>query len=325
MIFDAVSGNETIKNYLSRLIQTAQVPQSLLFAGPEGAGKSYFAETFAKKLLGTDKNQHSDIHHYRPEGKTGMHSIQSMRDFSEVVYMAPFEGKKKIFIIHEAHRMLTFSANALLKTFEEPAVDSVIILLTEAPERLLPTVLSRCQTIRFQLPVDKECLNTKMAHHPLAQKLLDVLAKGTIRSYPYIVELAKDFSSSIEDALKEQEEVLQKQFAATFSDTPTAYQKQMIEREVEGVIFMKKALDVKILFEAFLSWHRDLQLLHVSGNPMYLMHHNFKSELFQALERKEMLPIEKIEKAVSEAILSIERSTSLNIAIENFFLKFLVF
>jgi len=178
--FEHIIGNDGVKKYLSRLIEKGNIPQSLLFSGPKGIGKSLFAETFAKLIISTNNSNHPDIHHHHPEGKTGMHTIQSMREFSKTVYLAPFQGKKKIFIIHDAHRMLTYSANALLKTFEEPALDAVIILISHAAEQLLPTVLSRCQTVRFQpisgaVQIDEKndhphlsgCVSLPQCFHPI--------------------------------------------------------------------------------------------------------------------------------------------------------------
>jgi DNA polymerase-3 subunit delta' len=133
--FDDIIGNDQIKNYLAGMVEKRMIAQSLLFAGPDGIGKSLFAQSFAKLIVGAKNPSHPDIYHYHTEGKIGMHSIQSMRQFSEEVYLGPYEAKKKVFIIHDAHRMLTYSANALLKTFEEPAPKQVAFFLF--PTRLL--------------------------------------------------------------------------------------------------------------------------------------------------------------------------------------------
>lgn len=136
---------------LTQILKSGQVPHALLFAGPKGGGKKKAAFTFATTLLSTKKNpeKHPDIHHYYPEGKTGMHPVSAIRRLSQDAALAPFEGKWKIFIVHEAEKMLPTSSNALLKTLEEPSANTLIILISNHPDRLLPTVLSRCQTIEF--------------------------------------------------------------------------------------------------------------------------------------------------------------------------------
>ncbi len=73
-----------------------------------------------------------------------------MRQLSEEIYLPPYEANWKVFIIHDADRMLSYSANALLKTFEEPPPRTLIILLSRSQASLLPTIVSRCYTLHFQ-------------------------------------------------------------------------------------------------------------------------------------------------------------------------------
>lgn len=92
---------------------------------------------------------HPDIHIYLPEGKSSLHTMASMQKMIAEMALPPFEAGAKIFILMEAEKMLTQSANALLKTLEEPNPDSYFFLLTEYPDRLLPTILSRLQPITY--------------------------------------------------------------------------------------------------------------------------------------------------------------------------------
>lgn len=160
--FEKIIGNEQVKKHLSHILENGAIANSMLFAGKDGIGKSLFAHALAHAMLCHPKNDpqgrhkhkilsgnHPDIRVYRPEGKVGMHSIDSIRQLTHEVYQPPHEGAKKFFIIHDAERMLPYSANALLKTFEEPILSSIIILLSSSPETLLPTIISRCRLIRF--------------------------------------------------------------------------------------------------------------------------------------------------------------------------------
>src|SRR5207244_2098356 len=99
------------------------------------------------------------------------------------------------FIIHEADRMLPYSSNALLKTFEEPPLDSVIILLTNALETILPTIRSRCRLVNFQTDKnEQESLTCKPVH----QLLLQALAKGGKINYLEIKQLAQELEMLLE-------------------------------------------------------------------------------------------------------------------------------
>ncbi len=135
---------------LDLMLQQERVPTTLLFVGGEQHLSDFITrlmgETHAKKIAA---NNHPDIHTYRPEGKSGMHPIASIRRLLDEVYLPPFEGPCKVFILHDAERMLPSSSNALLKTLEELLEDTFFILLSREPESLLPTIRSRCRTLQF--------------------------------------------------------------------------------------------------------------------------------------------------------------------------------
>ncbi|MBF5058662.1 hypothetical protein [Candidatus Neptunochlamydia vexilliferae] len=88
------------------------------------------------------------MYQHRRAGKKG--PIEAIRTLIEEANLPPFESERKVFIIHEADRMLPSSSNALLKTLEEPPSFVTIILISAHPEALLPTITSRC----FQVPSD---------------------------------------------------------------------------------------------------------------------------------------------------------------------------
>ncbi len=138
---------------LQQILQSGKIPHALLLTGPENSAKKEAALHFALTLLRTQKKaeNHPDLHQYFPEGKISLHPIESIRNLAHEVSLAPFEAPYKLFILHEAEKMLPTSSNALLKTLEEPASHTIILLLTAYSDRLLPTITSRCQTIDFPL------------------------------------------------------------------------------------------------------------------------------------------------------------------------------
>ncbi len=317
-MFENIVGNDHIKRYLERMVVNKTIGNSLLFAGPEGIGKSLFAEEIAKQLLGKETiAHHPDYHIYRPEGKTGMHSIQSMREFSEEVYMAPFEGKWKVFVIRDADRMLTYSANALLKTFEEPAPHSLIILLSSSPESLLPTILSRCRVVRFQAVARRK---EGEARDPIREKVLDILAKGKATQYYQLTGAAREISDLVEESKKQEEEQLREAWKKEFQEM-SAVQREAVEKDVEGAVAMRLSHHAQIIFEVILGWYRDMQLFQINGNRDYLIHQDRKMENEQALQRGLFQPLESVQKAVADAQLSLDRSTALNIVLERLLLQ----
>lgn len=315
-MFESIPGHDRIKKYLSRMIEKGEVPHAFLFCGPADSPKALAADIFAKLIVGTASECHPDIHHYYPEGKIGLHTIQSMREFSAEVYLAPFQAKRKVFILHEVHRMQPYSANALLKTFEEPADDTVIILISDAMTQLLPTILSRCQTVRFQ---SVETMTS--ASNPLVESLLNFLSSDTHQSYPQIQQFSKAASENIDAQMKEITTEQTDKLLAAFSDKPSAALMEKIEKEVEGEVAMRKNGEARALFTAIFSWFRDLELLQVQGNAKLLINQGYQTQLKKSLEERLYIPLEKVEVALSEAIISMERSTSMAICIETLLLK----
>ncbi|MEQ1765090.1 MAG: DNA polymerase III subunit delta', partial [Pyrinomonadaceae bacterium] len=155
----------------------SRVPHSMLFAGPEGVGKKLFAFELAKILLcktggcGTcsictrigvfnipkpEKGEDCDVVFLSDHPDVGMVvpykrnlRVGAIRELEREAHFRPFEADKRIFIINDADKMNDSSANALLKTLEEPPATTYLILVTSRPDALLQTIRSRCQNIRF--------------------------------------------------------------------------------------------------------------------------------------------------------------------------------
>lgn len=350
--FSSLIGNQRIQQFLYQAIQTQAIHHSLLFSGPEGVGKSLFARAFAQELLfpGETKSCHPDLRIYSPEGKTGMHSLDAIRQFSEEVYMAPFSAKWKLFIFQEADRMMTYGANALLKTLEEPAEHSRIILITHKPHALLPTIRSRCQTVLFESLtqedvaywLQKERSKTEEEARqiaPLAQgslsraewlihdskrdlrkRVLDLLNRYPSPHYAEIYSFVTYFSKSVEEWKKEKEVEVRKSLMKEDSSL-TAVQKDQIEKEVEGKVAIYMQREAQILFEIVAYWYRDLHLIYCRGNGSYLIHSDAKEQLDQRLQRGSIPSLERIEKILGKLQLLLDRSTSLVTCAESLFLQ----
>jgi DNA polymerase III subunit delta' len=166
MPFSKIVGNELAKSALKRMVEQKSVPNTLLFYGPDGIGKSLFALGLAELLMGSQHAHklatlnHPDLHIFRPEGKSAIHTMESVRKLIDEVALPPFEAPVKVFIIHDANQMLPYSSNALLKTFEEPSFHSYFILLTSAIDAMLPTIVSRCRKVPFFPIPQQEIENT---------------------------------------------------------------------------------------------------------------------------------------------------------------------
>lgn len=193
---------------LQRQRERDQLPHALLLAGPPSVGKRRFARALAKALLchqpGADglacgacrsctllaAGTHPDWAWVAPEEAGKAIKIDQVRAVVDSVAQTAQQGGRKLVVIEPAEALNRNAANALLKTLEEPSGSAVLLLVTDAPGRLLPTIRSRCQRLDFPLPpeaatrawleplaVDAERLEralTESGHRPLfARALLD--------------------------------------------------------------------------------------------------------------------------------------------------------
>lgn len=358
--FSHLIGNEPIKQYLKRIVERKCVGNSLLFSGMEGIGKGKYALAFAQFLMGFTNGEqkekgshgnHPDIRIYHPEGKIGMHSLDAMRRFSEEVYLAPYEAKWKIFILHDAERMLPSSANALLKTFEEPPRDTVIILLSHSPENLLPTILSRCRNICFQ-PISKELIEIWLQQKhgldkskaeqvaALAQgsfgkaeallnakgddyreMVLKMLAHGKFKTYGELKLWVENLSALLEQRRQELESAAREVLLPKGKDDLSAFQKETIEKEIDGAASLGFLREVNRLFEILLFWFRDLTTIRLNTCKKYVFHKDYMAELEQMAQKGQMCSLEEVQAYIKEAKLAVERFSPLSSALETLLMK----
>lgn len=137
---DGVIGQEDAKEILSSLLENKKVPHSLLFSGPSGCGKTTLARIVANELgcVGID---FQEINAAEERGIETIRKIQSTMDF------APMLGRVRVFLLDEAHRLTNDAQAAMLKILEDAPKRAYFMLATTDPQKLLPTVLSRCTEI----------------------------------------------------------------------------------------------------------------------------------------------------------------------------------
>src|SRR5215216_996906 len=164
--FDEVVGQEAVVQTLRNAIESGQVRQAYLFAGPRGTGKTSLARILAKALncaqgptATPDRTCHSclaiaggtslDVIEMDAASQRG---IDDIREIRERVVLQPVEGRYKVYILDEAHQLTDAAFNALLKLIEEPPPHLVFVFCTTELQKMLSTVRSRCQTFLFARP-----------------------------------------------------------------------------------------------------------------------------------------------------------------------------
>lgn len=208
--------NQIVEDYFDRLLEKGPIPgQTFAFFGEVDALN--FCHALAHRLIESTRPDHPDLVLFKPQGKQALHTIQEMRRLSDEAKRRPHLAPYVVIIVEEADRMMPTSSNALLKTFEEPHPQCLIFLTTSKPERLLPTLLSRCTKLNFP----KASSNDTPHHVTLALDLLN--------SMPDTIFALKERIQQIVKAIEEKSD---KKIKAP-SDL-TAHQKEHFEKSQEG-------------------------------------------------------------------------------------------
>ncbi len=199
MSFREIIGQEISLSILENSLKADRIAHAYLFIGEEGVGKSLTARNLAK-ILNCEGNSidacdqclscrkidrfiHPEVRWFKPDGISQTIKIEHILELQREISLRPAEGRKKIFIFLEAERMNREAANAFLKTLEEPPGESVLILISSFPERLLPTVKSRCQVIRFSLipqPIIERFLRENLGCSEEEAKFLSLVSEGRL-------------------------------------------------------------------------------------------------------------------------------------------------
>ena len=149
--FDEVVGQDIITTTLNKAIENNQLAQALLFCGPRGVGKTTCARILAKKInnFNSSNNNNHSYNIFELDAASN-NSVEDIRNLTEQVRVPPQIGNFKVFIIDEAHMLTTSAFNAFLKTLEEPPSHAIFILATTEKNKIIPTILSRCQIYDFK-------------------------------------------------------------------------------------------------------------------------------------------------------------------------------
>jgi DNA polymerase-3 subunit delta' len=195
-----VRGHEALIEQFDRLVRRGRLAHAYLFAGPPGIGKRLFAEELAKALLCEGHNGRLEACDHCPSCKqfeAGTHPdftyaarpeeslelpIEVIRELCRVFALKPARDRGKVAILDNADDLNDAAANCFLKTLEEPPQHSTFLLVANNPDLQLPTILSRCQVIRFQplsLKLVKEIVRAKGVEDPNLVERLARLSNGS--------------------------------------------------------------------------------------------------------------------------------------------------
>ena len=337
MALHNVIGQEKATGILRGILKRKRLASSYLFCGESGIGKKMAAINFAKAVncltmsgaaddtrssflpaappsslaagydacdtcescLKIDAGSHPDIIRISPQ--EGLIKIDEIRTIEEALSFKPYEGMKKVVIVDDADTMNQAAANTFLKTLEEPPEDSLIMLISSRPDRLLPTIRSRCSTIAFHpLSLDscRQILDGKIAAHDIEQAVRLSLGRpglavtGDVKEErDRFVDLLKSMLRSEKDSWSSREEV-EKWFdlALLFMRDLavlkiTGEQTLLINMDIaENLARLEKSLELKGIIEIY------KELSFVKAMLLFNLNKSLTWNYTASLLRKELVP-----------------------------------
>lgn len=321
MDFNQIIGHEKQINSLKNAIDNNSVSHSYLFEGEEGLGKRKVALAFSKTLLCKeeknvpcntcsscikfDKGNHPDFKELSPE--KGLINLKQVEELISSVSTSPFESKRKIFLINDSDLMNLEGKNKLLKTLEEPPEFMNIILVTSKTNRLLPTIVSRCQGIKFY-PVESSRINQLLVkEYSIDEENSKFIAEFTRGSVGKSIELARS-----EDFFKERDEVIKIIDSILKGDKTKAL--SSIDFFTSGKENIDEILDI------ILYWFRDVLVYKELGESSLILNKD-KIDILSSQSFLDLSQINDIIYRIEETKANIKSNVNFGLSIETMLLN----
>lgn len=356
--FDKLVGQALVAQFLTTVAESDQPAHAYLFAGPLGSGKTEAIYAFAQALLcehgGADNcdacrrvkhGTHPDFHIIPPMGVRG-YLAEQIREIISSAPMTPVRARRKIFVITRADLLYGHSANALLKTLEEPPSNTIFILMSRNQDALLDTLVSRCQVLPFRRIPEAEAIATVVektgasadeARIALAatggsffyaeefwrskeRRNLRIAALETLERLPYaddasVIESAKDLIIKMRaplDVVKLQQQRQLEQsrdFLAVGSlgKLEQQHRRELTNRERETI---GEVLDVAR------SWIRDIMIIQMPQNGQKPVNKDFISNITKFAERAKLPQCIRALEATNEAQRQIQYNVNPQLVLE---------
>jgi len=312
MPFSTIRDQDVPVRYLKNVISSRRVPNAMLFWGPGGVGKQLAARNFAMALnckesapdacgaclscRKIEAGNHPDVKFVAPSGKSRSISVETTEAVIDMAYYRPFEGSWRINVILDADRMHPAAQNHFLKTLEEPPSATSFVLVSEFPRRLLPTIRSRCQQMRFGALRRATVAALLLEHRNLPEAVagaIAALSQGQMaRAYDLVDSGKRDAVLDVTQRLGQGEDplVLSMEFGkylasqaelirnsvkedAQTEDPNEASREQKEEAKkdllatAEGLV-RREWMEVLYLFS---TWYRDIQVFHATRDASQVL------------------------------------------------------
>lgn len=312
MSFKDIKGHAPAIYALKQDLERKRVASSYLFLGPDGIGKRKTAIVLAKAMncqkagldscdscpscLKIEAQNHPDVHWVNATDTDSI-KIEDIRQLKKEIGLKPYEGRRKVFIIDNAHQLSAEAANALLKILEEPPGEASIILVSAKFTLLFKTIVSRCRIIRFYPLARSEFSQMLRADYRLDEAQAHFLAYFSEGRLGYAVAL-KDT-----DMFKNKNQLIDE--FALFSRS------NMNWAAIERRGTLKDSLNI------LASWFRDIYMVKIGLPPEELIHLDRKDDLLKVAGRYNFSDLDRIINFISDSLRYLQDNINPKLLLSN--------
>lgn len=322
MSFNQVYGHQEVIDFFQNVIKNDNLSHSYIFDGLKGIGKKHFAINLSKAIFCKNNKldaceicdqckkinhgNHLDFLMIEPDGS----SIKNdqIKSFQEFLSFKPNESNKKIVIINDSNLMTVSAQNTILKILEEPPAYALIIFISQNSNRLLETIQSRCQIIRFN-PLKKSIIEKYLINvHKLDQKSAEFIANFSNGNFSKAHKAAED------------QEFLEIRNQIIDYTNDLLLNKKI--KSIQGIeIFQKNKKNIELVFDIMIGWIRDILIVQRTNDYDIVMNRDridsIKKHAYRLVDRDLVRIIELIE----ETIKNIEMNVNFKLAIDHLVLE----
>jgi len=322
--FEDIVGQQHVTRTLINSIKENKIPSALLFCGPRGVGKTSSARIFAREINNYSKEDELSFNIFELDAASN-NKADDIRDLIEKVRIPPQKGKYKVYIIDEVHMLSKHAENAFLKTLEEPPPYVVFILATTEKNKILPTIISRCQIYDFNRIKEAEiveylnqiCEKENIEFELPALNLIAKKSDGSMRDSLTILDRVVNYSNN-KILIKETSILLNVIDDDKYLEIVQKTQNGNLVNAIE--IFNKlsdSGIDEKEFMIGLIEYYRNLILLKVSN---YSFHNEDEKHLIIA-NKTSNSNIINIIKTIETSIFNYDKIESKKLLVEILLMK----
>lgn len=324
--FNKVVGQNHVTQTLINSIKENKIPSAILFCGPKGVGKTTCARIYAKDI--NKEHIKSENYDYAFNifelDAASNRKIDDIRDLLDKVKVPPQLGKYKVYIIDEVHMLTKEAENAFLKTLEEPPSHIVFILATTEKNKILPTILSRCQIYDFRKIsfednrnyLEKIIKSQGLKYDHQAISIIAKKAFGSLRDSLTILDRVINFTNGniTKNKVSEILNVLDSETYLKFTDL-------VLKSELNNAIIKfndisEKGFDEKDFLEGLAKHFRDLIIVKSSESIKLISDHNFFNEIKIQSELSSQNELIKMIEIIEKSIINLSEFENKKLVVE---------